>query len=346
MNIFKCPSCGKTLNGFIPAKCSCGIDTLIIDEVYQFTHDNPIFIEGDGLKWLGYENVGENYEPAIALGSDNLSDNMSVGYNVGNSMFIGNCSRKLKEYLGDNCVVLDLGAGLGQASIPLALAGANTIAADISQSMLSSNYKRAKKYQVGDNYICTRMNAYKLEIADDIIDAVVEIDMLHQVDRPELVVEEIKRVLKPSGVYVKYGCFPMDITDMQKLTNDEFNAIQKDITNYYLTALKINSDIDLRTFNSWEKARTCISESGYFEEYTFVESDVISEWYTDMRFALHKLKTRAAGSEQLIPDDIHKNAWDKAEEYARNKYGEDYNDFKRYDKKMGFLEIYKLKNPR
>ena len=154
MKIFKCIKCGNILDGFIPAKCECGFIVPVIDGVYQFTDDNPISFDGDDLKWLGYEFVGEDYEPAVALGSDNLSANVSVGYNVGNSMFIGNCSRKLKEHLGDNCVVLDLGAGLGQASIPLALAGADTIAADISQKMISVAQKRARENNVGDNLIC------------------------------------------------------------------------------------------------------------------------------------------------------------------------------------------------
>ncbi|MCL2773686.1 MAG: methyltransferase domain-containing protein [Oscillospiraceae bacterium] len=343
MNIFKCPKCGKNLDCFIPAKCNCGFNVPCIDGVYQFTNDSPIFTDGDGLKWLGYENVGENYEPAIALGSDNLNENISVGYNVGNSMFIGNCSRKLKEYLGDNCVVIDLGAGLGQASIPLALAGANTIAADISQKMLSVNYRRAKENHVGDNLICARMNAYKLEIADNSIDAVIVIDMLHQVNRPELVVEEIKRILKSSGVYVTYNCYPVDNTDEQKQKNTEFNEIQKDIANYYYSAFDVDPYKDLPKVNNWEKANTCISDSGYFEDYFRADSDVINEWQTDMRFALHKLKTRADGGSQLIPDEIHKKAWNKTEEYALKKYGEDYNNIKRHDKKMGFLDIYKLK---
>jgi ubiquinone/menaquinone biosynthesis C-methylase UbiE len=342
MNIFKCNSCENILNGFTPGKCECGYMPPVIDGVYQFTDDNPIFIDGDSLKWLGYENVGENYEPAIALGSDNLSENISVGYNVGNSMFMGSCSRKLKEYLGNNCVVLDLGAGLGQASIPLALAGAYTIAADISQSMLSVNYKRAKENHTGDNYICVRMNAYKLEIADNSVDAVVENDMLHQVDRPELIVDEIKRVLKPDGIYVKYGCYPVDNTNEQNQKINEFNEIQKDIVKYYWSIPEITR-LDLQPFSSWEKASSCISESGYFEDSFNLDSGVVSEWHTDMRFGLHKLKTRADGGSQLIPDDIHKKAWDKTEEYARNKYGEDYHNIKRYDKKMGFLEIYKLK---
>ena len=62
-----------------------------------------------------------------------------------------------------------------------------------------------------------------------------------------------------------------------------------------------------------------------------------------MRFDLYKIKTKAAGGSQLIPDEIHKNAWVKTDDYARNKYGEDYNNIKRYDKKMGFLEIYRKK---
>lgn len=62
-----------------------------------------------------------------------------------------------------------------------------------------------------------------------------------------------------------------------------------------------------------------------------------------MRFSLHKLKTRASGGMQLIPEEIHNKAWDKTEKYARNKYGEDYNNIESFDRKMGFLEIYRVK---
>lgn len=343
MSIFKCTKCGKGLNCFSSSECECGFTIPVIDGVYQFTNDSPIFIEGNGLKWLGYESVGENYEPSVALGFDNLSEDISVGTNVGNSMFMGACSRKLKEYLGNNCIVLDLGAGLGQASIPLAMAGAMTIAVDISQKMLSVNYKRAKENHADNNMICTRMNAYQLEITDQSIDAVVVNDMLHQVDRPELVVEEIVRILKPNGIYVRYCCKPLDISEECQKKNDEFNTIQDDIKKYYFSVLEIDPYTNLQPFSSWEKANTCISDSGSFEDSFFLDTDIVSEWETDMQFALHKLKTRADGGSQLIPDEIHINAWNKTEQYARNKYGENYMNIKRYDKKMGFLEIYKLK---
>ena len=50
----------------------------------------------------------------------------------------------LAEKFGKDIVVLDLGAGLGTASIPLAKNGIETIAIDISNVMLSTAAKRAK----------------------------------------------------------------------------------------------------------------------------------------------------------------------------------------------------------
>jgi len=62
----------------------------------------------------------------------------------------------IAEKFGKNITVLDLGAGLGTASIPLAKNGIYTIAADISNVMLSTAVARAKGRF--DNLIFARMN--------------------------------------------------------------------------------------------------------------------------------------------------------------------------------------------
>lgn len=64
------------------------------------------------------------------------------------------------------------------------------------QVMMESAVKRAKKYNIADDRIIfVRMNGHKLELADNSVDAVIALDMLHQVDCPELVMNEIIRVL-------------------------------------------------------------------------------------------------------------------------------------------------------
>lgn len=71
MRLFKCPKCGGIIHGFQPEKCACGYRLPVIDEVYQFTDDEPISIDDNNLRWLGYEKVGENYEPIYALSYKN-----------------------------------------------------------------------------------------------------------------------------------------------------------------------------------------------------------------------------------------------------------------------------------
>ena len=327
-NIFKCPKCGQVLKGFIPSKCECGFTVPVIDGVYQFTDDSPISIDGDGLKWLGYENVGENYEPGYFYNKDKDT--------------IGN-SAKLADYLGDGKIVLDLGAGLGIASISFALAGLNVIAADIAQSMLAFAVRRAQKHNVPDDKIVfTRMNGYKLELADKSIDAVIAIDVLHQVDQPELMIDEIKRVLKPDGFFLQYGgSNHLGYTAEQEAANAKYSDICRDIESFYDTLI---NESGYRPFESRDIANAYINKN--FIEFVTLEN---TGWYAaynmkwNLKTGLHKTKTRASGVKQLIPDEIHNTAWGKTDEYAKNKYGENYEDIFRYFNFQSNTKLYKLR---
>lgn len=327
LTIFKCPKCGKVLEDFYPSLCPCGHVVQITDGVYQFTDDPAISIQGDGLKWLGYEKVGVNYEPGHAKSNDD-----------GDFGMFGACSRKLAKLLGKDIVVLDLGAGLGPASIPLAIAGAKTIGIDISQNMLKAMVMRASGYGILDlNLICARMNAYDLKIMDSSIDAVIEIDMLHQVSQPDLVVKEIKRILKPDGIYIKYGYKGLPLTEAQLKSNDYCNQIESDIKSFYRSLVEVNENVT-RPFSSWEEADKSRIEN--FSLSKIIETDEIQNWVGDIDFKLHKMKTRASGGDQLIPDEIHNEAWRRTEEYAIHKYGREYGKMKRYSRFVGQLEIY------
>jgi hypothetical protein len=81
----------------------------------------------------------------------------------------------------------------------------------------------------------------------------------------------------------------------------------------------------------------------YFEEPEIILSETEIIWTGAMKKGIHKLMTRAAGFSQLIPDEIHNNAWRKTDEYARQKYGNDYINLPGYIRFVGLLQIYKIK---
>jgi ubiquinone/menaquinone biosynthesis C-methylase UbiE len=328
--MFICPKCKKELKGFQPDKCVCGYQVPQIDLIYQFCDEPPISLEQDGRKYLGYEGVGENFSPSIAFG-ENKSDDYGL---------YGACSRKLVELLGKDCVVLDLGAGLGTASIPLAMAGSKTIAADISQKMLLSAVKSSLERKLEGSLIFARMNAYNLPIADNSVNAVVAIDLLHQVDNPEAVVKEILRVLKPEGIFVHYGCKGLPITNEQDEIHRKCEMALRDIQRYYQDALMEFGYRGL-PFESWKSANECINK--YFEKPEVIPTDYSEVWTGKMKYRIYKLNTRASGSTQLISNEIHNAAWKKTNEYATQKYGSDYMYMPGYSKYTGMLELYRIK---
>lgn len=331
MNIFKCPKCGRLLNGFIPSKCECEYIVPIIDGIYQFTDDKPISVDGDGLKWLGYELVGENYRPGYFYNKDNEK--------LGNYV-------NLAEFLGKDKIILDVGAGVGEFSISIALSGLRAIAADISQVMLAAAEKRAKRHNVPDDKIIfVRMNGYKLELADNSIDAVRAQDVLHQVDKPELMMNEILRVLKPEGYFLHWGGGKnLGFTEEQEEANAKYNDAQKDIEDFYNKLIN-KSGYGEPVFSSWEKADECIKEN--FVEYKPID-DTGAYWCDNiewtLKWGLHKTKTRAAGSRQLIPDEIHNKIWEKTDKYAKRKYGKNYEDMTRFYNNTSGVVLYKLRD--
>lgn len=100
--------------------------------------------------------------------------------------------------------VLDLGCGTGLLSIPLQerCAWAQFIGADRSQAMLQIAARKPCSKQI----IWQQQEAVALSYADQSIDAVIMSNLLHHFLKPEDVIEEAIRVLKPNGVIIaSYG---------------------------------------------------------------------------------------------------------------------------------------------
>ena len=328
MSVFSCPKCRNTLKGFPPPPCDCGDALPVTGGVYQFTEDVPFATDMNGLMWLGYEQVGENYEPGYVYNKE--------------ADTIGN-SDSLASFMGNGKVVLDIGAGLGASAISFALAGLKVIAADISQAMLESAVKRAERHSVPANQIVfARMNRYKLALADNSVDAVIEVDMLHQVNRPELVMAEILRVLKPEGYLLQYGAWTTvpPYTDKQQAANAKYNDAQKDIQDFYNNALA-EAGFTGSLFSNWEQADEC-KKQNFTLHTTLAETgcyDVQNLIWT-LGMGLYKTKTRAAGAKQLIPDAMHNAAWVKTDKYARGKYGADYENIHRFFTNRSGIHVY------
>ena len=188
------------------------------------------------------------------------------------------------------------------------------------------------------------MNGYRLTLADNSIDAVLEVDMLHQVNQPELVIAEILRVLKPGGYFLQYGGWTAaTYTDEQQTANEKYTTAQKDIQDFYGKAIS-EAGYETLLFSAWEQAAEC--KSKHFTPHITLENTGCYdsknlEWTLGM--GLHKTKTRAAGQSQLIPNDIHNSAWAKVDAYAREKYGNDYEEIKRYYNDRSGIVVYKRK---
>lgn len=93
--------------------------------------------------------------------------------------------------------ILDVGCGGGFLTNRLAQQGHRMTGLDMSPESL----RVAQKHDLTSNVKYIEGDAYKLPFADGSFDAVTAMDFLEHVDRPEEVVRECARVLKPGGLF-------------------------------------------------------------------------------------------------------------------------------------------------
>ncbi len=89
--------------------------------------------------------------------------------------------------------VLDLAAGTGASSVPLARSGAEVVAADFSEGMLAVGRVRHPELEF------VTADAMALPFDDESFDAVTISFGLRNVERPQVALAELLRVTKPGG---------------------------------------------------------------------------------------------------------------------------------------------------
>jgi SAM-dependent methyltransferase len=107
-------------------------------------------------------------------------------------------NRFIAASLGDvrALTVLELGAGLGEASVWFALRGAHVIATDLSGGMLRLVRRVAARH--GASLETAQMDGAMLALPDSSVDIVYGANVLHHVDT-DACLREVYRVLKPGG---------------------------------------------------------------------------------------------------------------------------------------------------
>lgn len=322
---YLCPNCKtKTL---LPICKACGYEIPLIQSIYRFCNDVSIKLEGD-KQYIGYDDIGEDFEPEVTYWDANNTERYGV---------YAACSDLIAKTFGTDISVLDLGAGLGSASIPLAKNGIYTIAADISAVMLNTAEKRANgRYE---NLILAQMNAYDLMLPDNSIDIVIENAMLHLVDKPELIIKEIVRVLKPNGKLIRYTSPGMPLTKDEAAQNRYCNQVLSDISDYYYKYLEEHQYQSTSFHTDYGDILMKYFDAPYKETATnFVE--VFTE---KMKFRLHRMKTGAHSDLQRTPKELIHAAWTATDHYARKKYGNEYAEIKGFSRYGAALDICTVK---
>lgn len=303
--MFICPKCKNNL------PCSCGYQVEYKDGIIQLTDLPNMRIDTNEDNYIGYEHIGKYY-----LGYDGtvkISEEETI------------IAQKIKAEISDG-ILLDLGCGDGQYTIPLLSVGVSVIGGDISNGMMKILSEKAESLKLDwSKLTLCRMNAYDIPLPDNSINAVIANSMLHLNSNPEKIVNEIYRVLKTGG---KYLCFDdisnkwqdKDITPESIKCNERENEFHKCYFEYlskmgiYARRYSWNFDRDAACKKIFDKSSSVIIELPYKK----ITSSFMAFY--------NRMKGRGFSDQSAVPDDIHKTIFDMVDKEMVEKYGDDYID--------------------
>jgi len=140
------------------------------------THD-PIF--GDAI--FAEEYARKHQKMAAGLGQEFAQKLRSRGFRPGR--------------------ILDVGCGFGATNIVLAQAfpQAKVVGIDLSEPLLRLAGRQAQAAGLGERVRFEKADVHQIPYDDNSFDAIINANMVHLVDEPVRMLDEIERVLSPTG---------------------------------------------------------------------------------------------------------------------------------------------------
>jgi ubiquinone/menaquinone biosynthesis C-methylase UbiE len=161
----------------------------VIDPIVAYKADKPRLWEASNLPQEPAALADERYHDAAAATYDNWE----------NVPWMAHAEAWIVPWItahANEGIVVDLGTGTGRIARALARSGStNVIAVDRSQRMLDIALAKTE----GQRVLALRADATELPIFDGSVDAVTCSGVLHHVVRPQRVVAEVARILRPGG---------------------------------------------------------------------------------------------------------------------------------------------------
>jgi ubiquinone/menaquinone biosynthesis C-methylase UbiE len=127
--------------------------------------------------------------------------------------------------------VLDFGCGSGTYSIPAAkLVGkkGKIYSLDVSQKALENLKRKAKNEDLNNIVTILSSGNVEIQIDDNTLDHVLLIDVLQEISKKEILLEETHRILKPDGMMTIYPMH-IDADEIIKLTSSMNYRLKKKI---------------------------------------------------------------------------------------------------------------------
>lgn len=104
----------------------------------------------------------------------------------------------IKNELEQNNSILEIGTGTGLIALAIASSVKSIIAIDTSKGMLELAKQKQSKEKIG-NISFEEGNANNLSFRDNSMDAIICMNIMHLLPKPEDVITQIKRVVKHNG---------------------------------------------------------------------------------------------------------------------------------------------------
>ena len=199
---------------------------------------------------------------------------------------------------------LEPGVGTGLNVLPLVKRGYPVTCIDISQEMLDQF--RQKLQSIPPNLTLLQADASKLPFPDASFDVVLTVHMIHTVENCQVFLDEIERVLKPSGFY-------LNAQWVNPPARKEFETYFKSILSKYKET-KVPKILD----NLIEDTDHYLHQKGYQVDYQIAQEWTVTNTVEEL---LDNYKARAYGFCWWLPDDLFQRAIEEFEAFCVDHYG-------------------------